>query len=67
MMKKYYCSECGCTKNRFQIKKVNNFRMVWYECRYCHSSKIYNLNSIIEELATLIDFHKFGGKHGDFL
>lgn len=67
-MKKYYCPSCGELKSRIQLKRKDDTRVAFYECRYCHSSKIYLTKDIIQILANKIDFNEvYTGRHGSFL
>lgn len=45
-MKKYYCPVCNEFKNRFQLKMVDDTRMAWLTCKYCHS-KIYTTEDVL--------------------
>ena len=45
-MKKYYCPVCNEFKNRLQLKMVDDTRMAWLTCKYCHS-KIYTTEDVL--------------------
>ncbi len=67
-MKKYYCPACGRFKNRFQLKRVDDTRIAWLTCRWCHTSNIYKTEDVIGKLVckTLLA-EDFDDKHGSFL
>ena len=47
-MKKYYCPVCNKLKSRWQVKLKDDTRSFFYECRYCHSERIYLVEDILE-------------------
>lgn len=49
-MKRYYCPVCKEFKNRFQLKRVDDTRIAWLTCRWCHSSNIYDAEELIKKL-----------------
>lgn len=65
-MKRYYCPECKAFKYRFQLKRVDDTRVAWLTCRWCHSSKIYTTEDVMLKLIEVSELD-FGKDHGSFL
>ncbi len=65
-MKRYYCPKCKALKHRFQLKRVDDTRVAWLTCRWCHSSNIYTTEDVLLKLieSAKVDFNK---DHGSFL
>lgn len=67
-MKKYYCPNCKEFKNRFQLKRVDDTRVAWLTCRWCHESNIYKTEDIIHKLIEkVLNEEDMSNKHGSFL
>lgn len=66
-MKRFYCAKCGELKNRFQIRRKNDTRVAFYECKYCHSQKIYFTEDIICILINKLNLREVESKHGIFI
>lgn len=67
-MKKYYCPTCKKFKNRMQLKKVDDTRVAFYECRYCHSHNIYTTEDVINKLISHTLAPKdLNNRHGSFI
>lgn len=61
MIKNYYCPVCKKLKNRLQIKRIDDGRAWWYQCKWCHSDHIESRNYVFETMASkLIDEPKDG-------
>lgn len=65
-MKKYYCPTCKQFKNRLQLKRVDDTRVSWLTCRWCHKSNIYTTEDILQKLVESSDLN-LNGKHGSFI
>lgn len=52
-MKKYYCANCRNFKSRLQLKMVDDGRLGYLTCRWCHKSNIYKTDNLILELIGL--------------
>ena len=57
-MKKYYCPVCNKLKSRWQVKLKDDTRSFFYECRYCHSERIYLVEDILEIIFRNVDLKK---------
>ena len=66
-MKKYYCPVCKEFKNRLQVKKADDTRTVFFECRYCHCQEMYLTENLIKEMAEKLRITEIHSKHGSFL
>ena len=67
-MKKYYCPTCGEFKHRWQLKKVDDTRVAFYECRYCHNSNIYTTEDVMNKLINnTLHEQDFSARHGSWL
>ena len=49
-MKKYYCADCKKFKHRWQLRAVDDTRIAWLTCGWCHGSNIYETEDIINKL-----------------
>ena len=69
-MKKYYCADCKKFKNRYQLKRVDDTRVAFYECRWCHNHQIYKTEDIMHKLIdeTLDEENDLlNSRHGSYL
>lgn len=67
-MKRYYCPTCKEFKYRFQLKRVDDTRIAWLTCRWCHNSNIYKTEDIFGKLIEKsLDEKDFSSRHGSFI
>ena len=51
MIPRFYCEYCGKFKNRFQVKRKDDTRVYWYECKWCHNHVNYTRNILEKYLS----------------
>lgn len=67
-LKKYYCPNCKKFKNRLQLKREDDTRVVFFTCRWCHNSNIYNTEDILYKLIDkTLKEQDLNNKHGSYL
>lgn len=67
-MKKYYCPVCRKFKSRLQLKRVDDTRVSWLTCRWCHSSNIYTAEDLLNKLIQVhFTEEDLNSRHGSFL
>lgn len=67
-MKKYYCPTCKKFKHRWQLKKVDDTRVAFYECRCCHNHNVYKTEDVVDMLIDRTLSEKdFNNRHGSWI
>lgn len=67
-MKRYYCPTCKKFKYRWQLKRGNDTRVMFYTCRWCHNSNIYRTEDVINKLINnTLSEKDFSHRHGSWI
>lgn len=49
ILPKFYCPTCKKLKHVWEVKKQDDFRCYWYECRWCHKQVTYT-KDVVEDI-----------------
>lgn len=53
ILSKFYCISCGQFKNRLQVKKRDDTRSYWYDCKWCHNQVSYTKDLMAKTLKSV--------------